>query len=202
MKRIFRKNQLVVTALALMIAAAGYLNYTYESDEKEIATMAENSNPKETKEEEKTDEKAEETEETAQTQEMGDESAGETILTESDSIAISKAASLKMDREQTRAAGKATLLDIVNNKDLTENERKSAVDELAKMTDITEREAACELMLQSKGFEEAIVSISKDGADVIVNMPEITDAQRAQIEDVVNRKGGIAPNHIVISAMN
>lgn len=195
MKRIFRKNQLVVTALALLIAVAGYFNYTYDADEHEIATMAEKSNQKtkETKEEKKT----------AQVDEdMGDETAGETVLTESDSIAISKAASLKMDREQTRAAGKATLLDVINNKELTEQERKSAVDELAKMTDIAEREAACEMMLQSKGFEEAIVSISSDGADVIVNTKEVTDAERAQIEDVINRKGGVAPDHIVISAMN
>ncbi len=34
MKRIFRKNQIVVAALALLIAGAGYLNYTYENDEK------------------------------------------------------------------------------------------------------------------------------------------------------------------------
>ena len=197
MKRIFRKNQLVVTALALLIAVAGYFNYTYDADENEIATMAEKSNQK-TKETKDTKEKT-----TAQADEsMGDESAGETVLTESDSIAISKAASLKMDREQTRAAGKATLLEVVNNKELTEQERKSAVDELAQMTDIAERESACEMMLQSKGFEEAIVSISGEGADVIVNKKEVTDAERAQIEDVIQRKGGVAPDHIVISAMN
>lgn len=199
MKRIFRKNQLIVTALALMIAAAGYFNYTYEANEKEIATMAEKSNKKEnsdTKSKEKKTAKAESDEA------MGDETAGETVLTESDSIAISKAAALKMDREQARAAGKATLLDVVNNKNLTEAERQSAVDELAKITDIAEREAACEMMLQSKGFEEAIVSISGDGADVVVNKKEVTDAERAQIEDVIQRKGGISPDHIVISAMN
>ena len=197
MKRIFRKNQLVVTALALLIAVAGYFNYTYDADENEIATMAEKSNQK-TKETKDSKEKK-----TAQADEsMGDETAGETVLTESDSIAISKAASLKMDREQTRAAGKATLLDVVNNKELTEQERKSAVDGLAKMTDMAERESACEMMLQSKGFEEAIVSISGDGADVIVNKKEVTDAERAQIEDVIHRKGGVAPDHIVISAMN
>ena len=197
MKRIFRKNQLVVTALALLIAVAGYFNYTYDADEHEIATMAEKSNQKTKETKEKKEKK------TAQVDDnMGDESAGETVLTESDSIAISKAASLKMDREQTRAAGKATLLDVVNNKELTEQDRKSAVDELAKMTEITERESACEMMLQSKGFEEAIVSISADGADVIVNKKEVTDAERAQIEDVINRKGGVAPDHIVISTMN
>ncbi len=198
MKHIFRKNQLIVTALALMIAAAGYLNYTYEADEKEIATMAEESNEEEAKEKTKEEKTAkQETDE-----DMGDETAGETVLTESDSIAISKAAALKMDREQTRAAGKATLLDVVNNKELTEAERQGAVDELAKMTDISEREVACEMMLQSKGFEEAIVSISGEGADVIINKKEVTDAERAQIEDVIQRKGGISPDHIVISAMN
>ena len=197
MKRVFRKNQLIVTALALLIAVAGYFNYTYDASEKEIATMAQESNQKIKENKDKKEKKTANAEES-----MGDETAGETVLTESDSIAISKAASLKMDREQTRAAGKATLLDVVNNKELTEQERKSAVDELAKMTDIAEREAACEMLLQSKGFEEAIVSISGDGADVIVNKQEITDAERAQIEDVINRKGGVAPDHIVISAMN
>ena len=28
MKRIFRRNQVIITTLAIMIAAAGYLNYT------------------------------------------------------------------------------------------------------------------------------------------------------------------------------
>lgn len=194
MKRVFRKNQWVVTTLALLIAVAGYFNYANEGDEKEIATMAEQSNQTEQKNQNEESEEAKENE--------GDESAGETVLTESDSIAVSKAASLKMDREQTRAAGKASLLEIVNNKELTEKERQSAVDELAKMTDLAEREAACELLLQSKGFQEAVVSISQDGADVIINKEELTDAQRAQVEDVVNRKAGISPEHIVISTMN
>jgi stage III sporulation protein AH len=85
---------------------------------------------------------------------------------------------------------------------LTEEEKKSAIDALAQMTDISEREAACELMLESKGFEEAIVSISSTGADVIIGATELTDAQRAQIEDVVNRKGNVEPEQIVISTMD
>ena len=28
MKRIFRRNQIIITTLAIMIAAAGYLNYS------------------------------------------------------------------------------------------------------------------------------------------------------------------------------
>ena len=37
MKHIFRKNQIIVTALALMIAAAGYVNYTYNMSEEDLA---------------------------------------------------------------------------------------------------------------------------------------------------------------------
>ena len=205
MKRVFRKNQIVVAALALMIAAAGYLNYTYENDEKEIATMA---TKNEKQDEKKTKETASLTEEEiltdteASSSDMGEEQAGETVLTDSKNVQVSKAASLKMDREQTRAAAKSTLMEVVNNSALTDVEKQAAVEELAVMTELAQKEAACELMLSSKGFDEAVVSIAADGADVILNATEVTDAQRAQVEDIINRKAGIAADHIVISTMN
>lgn len=206
MKRIFRKNQIVVAALALLIAGAGYLNYTYENDEKDIATMAaKDSKEEKVKDTEATASLSEEeilTDTEASSEDMGDDSAGETVLTDSTSVQVSKAASLKMDREQTRAASKATLMEVVNNAALTDVEKQAAVEELAALTEVAEKETACEMMLASKGFEEAVVSIAGENADVILNASEVTDAQRAQVEDVVNRKAGIAPDHIVISTMN
>lgn len=205
MKRVFRKNQIVVATLALMIAAAGYLNYTYENDEKEIATMAtknEKQDEKKTKKTASLTEKEILTDTEASSSDMGDEQAGETVLTDSKNVQVSKAASLKMDREQTRAAAKSTLMEVVNNSALTDVEKQAAVEELAVMTELAQKEAACELMLSSKGFEEAVVSIAADGADVILNATEVTDAQRAQVEDIINRKAGIAADHIVISTMN
>lgn len=205
MKRVFRKNQIVVAALALMIAAAGYLNYTYENDEKEIATMATKNEKQDEKKTKKTASLAEEeilTDTEASSSDMGDDHAGETVLTDSKNVQVSKAASLKMDREQTRAAAKSTLMEVVNNSALTDVEKQAAVEELAVMTELAQKEAACELMLSSKGFEEAVVSIAADGADVILNATEVTDAQRAQVEDIINRKAGIAADHIVISTMN
>ena len=206
MKRIFRKNQIVVAALALLIAGAGYLNYTYENDEKDIATMAaKDSKEEKAKDTETTAPLSEEeilTDTEASSDDMGDDSAGETILTDSTNVQVSKAASLKMDREQTRAASKATLMEVVNNAALTDVEKQAAVEELAALTQVAEKEAACEMMLASKGFEEAVVSIAGENADVILNASQVTDAQRAQVEDVVNRKAGIAPDHIVISTMN
>ena len=40
MKRIFRKNQVIITVLAVMIAVAGYLNYSGRLLEKEAGQLA------------------------------------------------------------------------------------------------------------------------------------------------------------------
>ena len=70
------------------------------------------------------------------------------------------------------------------------------------MTDIAEKETAAEILLEAKGFADAIVSIDGDSVDVVVNTTELTEAQRAQIEDIVIRKTGVSPDAIIISTVN
>ena len=67
------------------------------------------------------------------------------------------------------------------------------------LTDMAEKETAAEILLEAKGFSDVVVSISGSGVDVVVNAPSLTDAQRAQIEDIVTRKTGISPENIIIS---
>ena len=46
----------------------------------------------------------------------------------------------------------------------------------------------------------SVVSINDDGAcDVVLNMGDVTDAKRAQVEDIVKRKTNIAGEKIVIT---
>ena len=69
------------------------------------------------------------------------------------------------------------------------------------MTDIAERELAAEILLEAKGFSSSIVSISGETVDVVLDSVDLTDAQRAQIEDIVTRKTGISSENIIISAL-
>ena len=69
------------------------------------------------------------------------------------------------------------------------------------LTENAEKEAAAELLLESKGFTDAVVSITDGSVDVVIGQSEITDAQRAQIEDIVKRKTDIAAENIVISTI-
>ena len=70
------------------------------------------------------------------------------------------------------------------------------------MTDASEKETACELLLEAKGFKDSIVSIVDQKADVVINASSITDAQRAQIEDILKRKTGLSADKISINICN
>ena len=70
------------------------------------------------------------------------------------------------------------------------------------LTDIAERENAAEMLLEAKGFTDVVVSICDDGADVVLDMGEVTDAKRAQVEDIVVRKGKVPAENVVINPIS
>ena len=73
---------------------------------------------------------------------------------------------------------------------------------MVSMADVAEKEAAAEMLLEAKGFENVVVNLTGETADVVVPDTDLEDAKRAQIEDIVKRKTGIAPENIVITPLN
>ena len=73
---------------------------------------------------------------------------------------------------------------------------------MVSMADLTEKESAAELLLEAKGFENVIVNLTGETADVVVPEADLTDAKRAQIEDIVTRKTGVAAQNIVINPVD
>ena len=107
----------------------------------------------------------------------------------------------KLLKEQTRAKNKETLMEIINSAGITEQQKQEAVNGMVQMTAVAEKETAAEILLEAKGFSDVVVSINGDAVDVVVNALELTDAQRAQIEDIVTRKTDIAAENIIISTI-
>ncbi|MBP3477640.1 MAG: SpoIIIAH-like family protein [Lachnospiraceae bacterium] len=229
MKNMIKKNQMMITALAIMIAVAGYLNFagTKVTDEEimsvngEIATddmgnldyaaladlseedLEQASGDIESLDSDVTmvesgsvDEELEE----ALAEEQMDEVPGEAVFTSAGTA--SELSGAKLEKEQTRAQNKETLLEIINNANISETQKQEAVNSMISMTDIAEKETAAEILLEAKGFDDAIVSIDGDSVDVVVNTAELTEAQRAQIEDIVIRKTGVSADAIIISTVN
>ncbi len=259
MKKLFKKNQIIITALALMIAAAGYLSYTHSSisDEGLTQTSAElteedydivydetltdaeiftetEADPAADDADEKSDEKKDnkkdavgkntedpdaakkdQTNETADgknaaatdgeavassdSQDTEIKNPGETVLTSTNVSNIDFAVEAKLNREQVRSQNKEDLMEVINSTALSDQEKQNAVDKMVTLTDIAQRESDAEMLLEAKGFTDVVVSITDDAADVVLNMGDVTDAKRAQIEDIVKRKTKVSAEHIVIT---
>lgn len=215
MKKIFKKNQLIITGLALMIAAAGYLSYSNtdllgketEDESDQVAKEEYEISDEDIAEGEIfTDEEADDTENTvADAKGMTDEEAedanpGEAVLTSTGAETVDFAAEAKLSREQVRSKNKESLLEIINNKELEEASKQAAIDQMVKMTDTAEKEEAAEMLLEAKGFTNVVVSITEDSADVVLDMgKDATDAKRAQVEDIVKRKTGVPAQNIIIT---
>ena len=127
------------------------------------------------------------------------ENPGEAVLTSTTINNLDYAAEMKLNREQIRSKNKEALLEIVNNTSLADNLKQEAVNKMVAMTDIAEREAAAEMLLEAKGFTDVVVSITDDNCDVVLNMGEVTDSKRAQVEDIVKRKTNVSAEKIVIT---
>ena len=247
MKNLLKKNQLMITALAIMIAIAGYLQFSesdpgdqFQADQEALSqetgaigttgTVLEGvtvDGNRDLKSEELTwleseidsldsDKESLFVEDYLDTdiylsdamnaaggEEIAPEEGeipGEAIFTSAtDSLAILSEA--KLLKEQTRAKNKETLLEIINSEGLSEAQKQSAVDSMVKMTNIAEKEAAAEILLEAKGFTDVVVSINGNGVDVVVNELVLDDVKRARIEDIVSRKTEIAPENIIISTV-
>ena len=219
MKRLFKKNQVIITTLAALIAIAGYLNHV-ERSEKQLSNVG--VEPKK----ESTSNNSEFTEAES---EIGNELAenqdteGEEVLDvaggdiESNEIDIEGEpgeavfvnavgtvdfiVEAKILREQTRASNKEMLMEIVNNESITEDEKKAAIDKLAQIADKADREMAAENLISARGYENVVVTITDDAADVMIVSDSLGDAERAQIEEIVKNKTSVSADKITITAV-
>lgn len=219
MKKMVKKNQIIITALAVMVAIAGYFSFT----SKEVSIIDEDGNTVElsqnkTEEAQETMQAATETEgetiaanegaagnqDDAEVSAPVDDTIGEAVLTNAGAVSVTSDAivNAKLNREQTRSKSQAMLMELVNNESLDAETKQKAVDELVAMTAVMEKESICEQQLLAKGFEETVVLISDGCVDVTVNRSELTEIEKAQIEDIITRKAGCDVSEIIINTVD
>lgn len=201
MKKILKRNQMMIVVLVFMIAAAGYLNYSGINfiggkdsvetggglEEQELLDISQDDIADGSTEIENMDGEIEGT-------------PGEAVLTGGNATAVVSQA--KITREQMRAKNKETLQKIIDDKNLSESQKNEAVNKLVSITTLAEKEVAVEMLLAGKGFRDSVVSLTEDSADIVVDSKDLTEAKRAQIEDIVTRKTGIHASNVVITPIH
>ena len=193
MKRI-KKNQVIITALAIMIAVAGYINYAGNITDIISVSGRGSTGSVDTASESKDGEIQ------VPDEEPDDESMlepGSVILT-SGGVASGVISEAKLNREQIRAKNTEN---IVNDANLDKSSKTAAVNELAKIADYSEKEMAIEILLEAKGFNDVVASVSDTGVDIVVNKQSLETSQKAQIEDIAKRKTGMTSDKININVI-
>ena len=198
---VIKRNQVVVTALAVMIAAAGYLNFqesrgsageqtalqlTEEGDVTALVDYAALPDDMET-------------------DPITGETAGDgaaVFVSANTADSSSYFAEAKLDREQSRAKQKDILNDMLENKNISQEQKDKCTESMMKLQQRIEKETAAEAMIESKGFKEAYVRMDDDTVDVVVDKDTLTDAEVAQIEDIVKRKTGMDASKIRINTLS
>lgn len=253
MKRLLKRNQIVITTLAVMIAIAGYLHFAgNEFDGSSVPAASEDSLTEDaitdiseedivaendslftqvsettSEETEATSGMAEEAKEDIVTEEIesydldlttddttatenttateqtaeAEDTPGEAVLTGTTAV-TDFIAEARLEREQVRAKNKELLNEIINNDQIDEAQKQDAIDDMLALTTVAEKEAATEMLLEAKGFDEVVVSITDDSVDVVVNATNLSDEDRAKIEDIIKRKTGVSAENIVISPIH
>ena len=205
-----KRNQIMITALAIMIAVAGYLNFAGTKAGEEQLTSADAGNAGEdmtalldlSEEDVVSDIDSMDSDQdgvaaadylneqmpaNAQVQadsaqvavvsETMDEASAEQVAEDTDvqngevpgeavftsSTGVTSLAGAKLQKEQTRAKNKETLLDIINNANISEEQKQDAINGMIALTDMAEKETAAEILLEAKGFNDVVVSISGSG---------------------------------------
>jgi stage III sporulation protein AH len=228
-----KRNQVIITALIVMIAVAGYLNYidVKEADQQAAVMLTEEDefNPMAlddlgravVSEDELTNDRViqgddaqiafgdltstlEQTEitETAQNEEsQQEEDSALYVYNEEGEVSDDYFVQAKLLREQDRSKQKNIITELINNKNVTTEEKTKYAEEILNLQKRIEKESAAEELLKAKGFKDVYVRLSDESADVVIGNSVLTDAQVAQIEDIVTRKTGMNPKQIKIIPM-
>jgi stage III sporulation protein AH len=104
----------------------------------------------------------------------------------------------RLDREKNRSFYIETLNGIVTDQNTDVSIKEMAQTEMLSLITRSETESIIENLIKAKGFKDALVIMGEDSVNIIVNAHQLTQAQVAQIKDIVSREAKVDIENIKI----
>ena len=226
MLKSLKKNQVIIYVIALMLVAAGYLNYT--SEDKTIATS---SDPELTYKENLADigdatlvnsnsiyeNQVDLGANTTNTINNEDTSSINTEVTSEETVEDKKEESTvmtsanveeyfsksKLDRDTIYSQMLETYQNIVNSTTVSEEQRSMATQEITNINNTKNSIMICENLLGTKGFEKCVIFSNGNNVSVVVKVNgELAENQVAQIQNIISREMNVEIENINITQKN
>ena len=187
-KKGFKKNEVIIYAIALMLVTAGYFNYSSNVENSSIETYSKqdvtntNNNDNEIKQ-------------SLATEDAGnneDEDIGDAKLVDSKNIVDEQPdyfASSKLERDTNYADTLSTYTKIIEDNSVSETQKSIAMKEITKINDIKNAIKISENLLSTKGFDNYVVFVNNESITVVVKTEGGLNKQKvAQIQNIISRE--------------
>jgi stage III sporulation protein AH len=191
---VFKRKQIVILALILLIVVAGYLQYSYkQGSTAEVdgklgeAVYVDNEIYNEGFE--------------------GSEFDVSENIDDQSNVTASKMASdyfvqARLDKEQSRSEAAESLKAIAEDINASTEIKDEAHSKMIAIVENTEKEARIETLINKMGFEESFILFADNGSvDIVIKAPSLTTAQTAQITDIVTRQADVDVSDIHIRTL-
>lgn len=184
--KLFKKNQVVIYVIALMLVVAGYLNYTATNDFNS-AVQTSSSEEELTKMANIGDAQLVSSSVVAEKNEIVDNN---TISTSSEVSKNNKDyfSTSKLERESMYSQMLETYENILNSNNSLETQKQSATEEIKKINDTKNSIMICENLIKTKGFEDVVIFVNGDSISVIVEDEQLSPEEVAQIQNIISRE--------------
>ena len=218
MKQILKKNQIIISVIAIMLIAAGYMNYT--SNEKQAletavltdsgkyagigdatlvsANVADNNdlvNNDKTQniidDSAKNEEKKDEIKSNDQNTESKEnivQNEINTSTTVTETSGDQYFAELRLERDKMYSQMLESYQKILSNNQISETQKEISENEIKKINDTRNAIMIAENLIKNKGFQDLIIFINGDSISIIVKAKELKEEQIAQIQNIISRE--------------
>lgn len=215
--KLFKKNQVVIYVIALMLVVAGYLNFTANGDlksavqtvssEEELDKMANIGDAQLVSSNVVSEEDFNQQESTINALvennmiESNDTNSNNTVST---STSVSKSnkdyfSSSKLDRDTMYSQMLETYENILNSNNSLETQKQSASEEIKKINNVKNSIMICENLIKTKGFDDVVIFVNGESVSVIVEDEQLNTEEVAKIQNIISRELNAKVENIHIS---
>lgn len=206
----FKKSEMAIYAIALMLVAAGYFNYstfeqkteeTYSEDVGNInekyanvgdAVLVSNNETQNT-----TDENTE-----SNTTETNAETSAETTSSEASEVKTETDyyANAKLDRDKMYAEMISNYEKIIDNQNASEAQKSIATQEITKINNTKNAIMISENLIGTKGFDNCVILVNDGSVNVVVNVQGGLNKENvAKLQNIVSRELKVEIDNIHIT---
>lgn len=216
MMKLFKKNQVVVIVIGLMLITAGYLNFTNHpndtntelatgvlADSEKMAAIGDAQLVSSTPIETNTVQNQIENTETAELVEENIEEEPQN-MTEEVEVNAEEASSeyftqSRLDRDNMYSQMLESYQKILDKTNISETQKNTAQKEIQKINQQKNAIMITENLIKTKGFEDLVIFINGDSVNVIIKASKLEKDEIAQIQNIITRELSAKIENIHIS---